>query len=140
MSGVKKGVAAQIIKKYPKAPHTHCAAHRLNLCIVQCCSNQDIGNMMACVDSIALFFNNSLKRQLCLDKWIADCIPTTEKRRKLKELCRTRWVERHKAFEVFIDMFIQIVCCFEDIVKSPPECCLSPSFLFLLALYLLNKC
>ena len=40
MSGEKKGVAAQIIKKYPKAPHTHCAAHRLNSCIVQYCSNQ----------------------------------------------------------------------------------------------------
>ena len=96
--------------------------------------------MMACVDSIALFFNNSLIRQLCLDKWIVDCIPTTKNHCKLKELCRTRWVERHEAYEVFIDMFIPIVCCFENIVKSPPECCLSPSFLSLLALYLLNKC
>ena len=42
--------------------------------------------MMACVDSIALFFNNSLKHQLCLDKWIVDFIPTTEKHCKLKEL------------------------------------------------------
>ena len=62
MSGVKKGVAERIIQKYPKALHTHCTAHRLNLCIIQCYSNQDISNMMACVDSIALFFNNSLKR------------------------------------------------------------------------------
>ena len=38
--------------------------------------------MMACVDSIARFFNNSLKRQLCL----VDFIPTTEKHCKLKEL------------------------------------------------------
>lgn len=32
MAGKSKGVAAQIIRQYPKALYTHCAAHRLNLC------------------------------------------------------------------------------------------------------------
>ncbi len=46
-----------------------------------------------------------------------DRLPTDEKRRKLKELCRTRWVE---AFQVFSDLFSPIFCCFEAIVQSPP--------------------
>ena len=43
----------------------------------------------------------------------------TEK--KLKELCRTRWVERHEAFEVFSDLFLPTFCCLEAIVYSPPS-------------------
>ena len=34
-------------------------------------------------------------------------------------MCRTRWVERHKAFEVFCDLFILVFSCLEDIVNSP---------------------
>ena len=33
-------------------------------------------------------------------------------------ICRTRWVERHEAFEVFIELFEPLVCCFEDIKNS----------------------
>ena len=44
------------------------------------------------------------------------------KRMKLKELCRTRWVERHDAFEVFWDFLPAIVDAMEtikEIDKSP---------------------
>ena len=33
-------------------------------------------------------------------------------------MCRTRWVERHEAFEVFSDLFLPIVCCLEKISLS----------------------
>ena len=45
MSGKPKGVGAQITRQYPKALYTHCAAHRLNLCVVKCCSLKDVTNM-----------------------------------------------------------------------------------------------
>ena len=77
--------------------------------------------MMSCVDSIARFFHNSPKRQLCLERWIIDIYPESEKRRKLKEVCRTRWVERHEAYEVFIDLFMAVVSCLEEIAQSPPS-------------------
>ena len=39
MAGKSKGVAAQITRQYLKALYTHCAVHRLNLCVVvKCCS------------------------------------------------------------------------------------------------------
>lgn len=43
----------------------------------------------------------------------------TSKRTKLKELCRTRWVERHDAFEVFIDFLPAIVESIEHYSHLP---------------------
>ena len=48
--------------------------------------------MMQTADAVARFFSNSSKRQLALENWV-DKIFQDEKRKKLKEMCRTRWVE-----------------------------------------------
>ena len=117
MSGSSKGVAARITSKYPKALYTHCASHHLNLCVVKCCSVKEINSMMQTADSVSRFFSNSPKRQLALEKWIGELLPE-EKRSKMKQMCRTRWVERHEAFEVFRDLFMPIVCCMEEIASS----------------------
>ena len=117
MAGKSKGVATRIHSQYPKALYTHCAAHRLNLCVMKCCSIREVRNMMQTADKISRFFNNSPKRQILLEEWIESTQPE-ENRKKLKELCRTRWVERHEAFEVFSDLFLPVFCCFEAIVYS----------------------
>ena len=39
MAGRSKGAAACITSLHPKALYTHCAAHRLNLCVVKCCAS-----------------------------------------------------------------------------------------------------
>ena len=72
----------------------------------------DITNKIA-----SFFFNNSPKQQLALHKFTEDLHqrePDTSKRQKLKELCKTRWVEWHNAFEVFLELFEQ---CLENIVE-----------------------
>ncbi len=33
MAGRSKGASSRILSEYPKALYTHCAAHRLNLCV-----------------------------------------------------------------------------------------------------------
>ena len=86
---------------------------------MKACSIQVVSNMMQTADAISRFFNTSPKRQLALEKWIDSVLPEEEWRKKLKKMCRTRWVERHKAFEVFIDLFLPIVRCLEDIVHAP---------------------
>ncbi len=118
MAGQTKAVAARICAQYPKASYSHCASHRLNLCIVKSCSIREVSNMMQTADSICRFFNYSPKRQLALERWIDDVLPG-EKRHKLKELCRTRWVERHEAFEIFLDLFLPTVSCLEEIAQAP---------------------
>lgn len=112
MSGKSKGASSRILSK---ALYTHCAAHRLNLCVMKCCSIMEVSNMMQTADTISRFFSNSPKRQLALEEWIDNVLPD-ESRKKLKELCRTRWVERHEAFEVFLDLFLPTFSCLEAII------------------------
>ena len=101
-----------------KALYTHCASHRLNLCVVKC-SIRKISNMMQSADKVSHFFSISPKRQLALEKWIDDLF-THERQKKLKEMCRTRWIEQHEAFESFLDLFMPIVCCLEEVANSSP--------------------
>ena len=56
MAGKSKGAAACIVAKQPKALFTHCASHRLNLCVIKCCSIREISNMMQSADKISHFF------------------------------------------------------------------------------------
>ena len=67
---------------------------------------------MNLADSIARFFNNSPKRQIALTTAIEECC-AEQRRTKLKEMCRTRWVERHDAFEVFKQLYVPIVRCLQ---------------------------
>ena len=62
-------------------------------------------------------FSNSPKRQLAFERWIEQKLEG-ERRSKFKSICRTRWVERHEAFDVFIDLFEPLICCLEDIKDS----------------------
>ena len=66
---------------------------------------------------IAHFFSNSPKRHATLEFWIQDIL-LGEKRKKLKEICQTRLVERHEACELFSDFFIPIISCLEAISQS----------------------
>jgi len=48
MAGCSRGVATRIQDKFPKVLYTHCAAHRLNLYVVKCCSIHKITNLRQC--------------------------------------------------------------------------------------------
>jgi hypothetical protein len=113
MAGTNKGAAARVMEIYPKALYTHCASHRLNLCIAKCCNIREVQNSMEIADKISRFFNNSPKRQLFFESFLKD-----ERKKKLKELCRTRWVERHDAFDVFIHLFKPLVNCLEALSEA----------------------
>ena len=117
MAGKRRGAAARITELHPKATYTHCAAHALNLCVVKCCSISEIRNTMDVADSVYRFFAFSPKRQLCLEKWVEQILEG-ERRRKIKSVCKTRWVERHQAFEVFLDLYQPLVCCLEEMKDS----------------------
>ena len=69
MAGSRRGVAARILDKYPKAAYTHCLSHVRNLCIVRSTNISDISNVMEKAGKVAQFFN-SPKRHIALDKFI----------------------------------------------------------------------
>ena len=84
---------------------------------MKCCSISEVNNIMQVADKITRFFSNLPKRQATLEIWIQDILQG-EKRKKLKEMWRTRWVERHEAFELFSDLFMPIISCLEAISQS----------------------
>ena len=72
---------------------------------------------MQVADKIPCFLSNSLKRPTTLEIWIQDILQG-EKRKNLKEMCLTRWVGCHEAFELFSDLFMPIISCLEAISQS----------------------
>ena len=94
MSGAS-GVQGRLTSENPKATYIHCNSHILNLYIVQSCSLQAIRNMNSTVTEAAYFFHNSAKRQHFLEMVVDKQTKTV----RVKDLCRTRWVYRHEAYE-----------------------------------------
>ena len=120
MAGLIKGVSARIQAQFPLAIYTHCFSHRLNLVIVNACQVQAVRNAMGVISKISLFFEHSPKRQTALEAKIKETEQPNKKKRLL-DLCRTRWVYRHEALENFGQFYEVIVDLFEDIRSSPQE-------------------
>ncbi|SMN02068.1 hypothetical protein SPONN_425 [uncultured Candidatus Thioglobus sp.] len=112
MSGAN-GVQGRLVAENSKALYFHCKSHILNLCIVQACGLQSIRNMNSTVTEAAYFFHNSSKRQHFLE--LVVCKQTTTV--KVKDLCRTRWVYRHEAYESFGVLFKYLVKTMKAIVQ-----------------------
>ena len=115
MSGARSGAKAVVQKAAPKAMYHHCAAHRLNLSIVYSCKISMIQNAESFLGEIARFFSFSPKRQRMLDKAI-EASDTTPKAKKLKDACRTRWVERIDSYAVFLTLLPAIHLCLDAMV------------------------
>eukprot|EP00117_Sycon_ciliatum_P039474 scpid112636/ scgid29171/ len=98
MSSAVKGVQGIICKSSPTDFYVHCISHILNLVVVNACSLANIQNMAGNVTEIANFFNFSPKRHRLFEKVIEEKQPDAKKQ-KLIDLCRTRWVQRHEAYE-----------------------------------------
>ena len=114
MAGKVKGAAAIITSEYPLALYLHCTSHSLNLAVVKSLEVQNVCNMIGIINKVSLFFQAHPKRQRKLEEAIDVSVPTSSVH-KLKDLCRTRWVERIDAVQRFKDLFCPIVCCFESI-------------------------
>ena len=116
MAGKYRGAAAVIQSTCPKAVYIHCAAHSLNLCVVAACNIQMVKNMMGTMVELCLFFSNSPKRQLELEKHINSIEGATAK--KLVSLCKTRWVACIDALDVFFDLYPAIIKTLEVISEG----------------------
>ena len=117
MSGLVKGAAAVIQRDHPAALYLHCASHQLNLCIVKSAENRHVRNMMGTMEKVWLFFEGHPKRQVKLETAIIETAPEAS-HFKLKNMCRTRWVQRLDALETFTELLPSIVRCFESICEE----------------------
>ena len=115
MSGARLGVKSVVQKAAPKAMYFHCAAHRLNLSVVSACKIQAFKNAESYVGEIARFFSFSTKRQRLLDKAI-EASNHSSRDKKLKDSCRTRWVERIDSYAVFLELLPALHTCLQAMV------------------------
>lgn len=103
MSGSRSGCSTIIKEQSPMAVYAHCAAHQLNLAVVSACKIQAFHNAESFIGEVARFFKFSAKRQQLLDKSI-DLVCQLEKKSKLKDACRTRWIQRIDSYAVFMEL------------------------------------
>ncbi len=104
MSSSIAGVQGWIRSVSPMAFYTHCQSHQLSLCVVKACSIPQIRNASGVISEIAKFFNYSPKRQHFFEH-IIDAQSPNETKNKLKDLCKTRWVQRINSYSL-----VQPVC------------------------------
>ena len=99
-------VHGQIKLVAPLALYQHCRNHVLNLAIADSCKFIPIRNMVGSLNEVYLFFDLSPKRQRFLERFIEKSSKT-----KILGLFRTRWVERHKCYDVFAELYVEICSC-----------------------------
>ena len=117
ISGQFKGTQAYISEQQPKAIYVHCMSHCLNLAVSGSCKVQDIRNCLGIVEKAYVFLNTP-KRQQVLCKNIDKFCPTS-KRAHLKQLCPTRWVERHDSVLIFVELLEAVCETLTDISEWP---------------------
>ena len=107
VAGARNGCSAHILRKNSKAVYTHCFSHRLNLSVSKSTKIVSVSNMMEKIKAISDFFRNSEQRQLVFTKYVDEFNPNSPKD-KLKDVCRTRWIERIDGLQLFLTLFPSI--------------------------------
>ena len=100
----------------PLALYVHCNCHVLNLVIVTSCSLPVVRNMAGTTTELSNLFEISPKLQRMFTNVIALEAPD-QKKNKLKNLCKTRWVYRHEAYDTFFELYSMIVRTLEAITN-----------------------
>ena len=119
MSGVFHGAHVYVQEKCPLAIYVHCASHSLNLAISDACNITSIRNCLGSVESIYNFFN-SPKRQNILTTSIQNIVPISS-HTKLKQLCPTRWVQRHDSVIIYLELQDAVIDALEKISNWPDK-------------------
>jgi hypoxanthine phosphoribosyltransferase len=104
MSGSKSGVATRISKDFPMALYEHCHNHKLNLAIVDACSQyKEIRDTLNTIENIYAFVERSAKRHAHFQH-----IQDSNKKITLKKYCQTRWSSHLDALKAVVKTFTEI--------------------------------
>ena len=108
MSGMFNGVQAIVRKQLPAAVYVHCSS----LTLSTACKLPQIRNANGIVGEVADFFSRSAKRVALFRSCVEEVAPDM-KRKKLVQLCETRWVERNDAIISFVQLYSSILAAVE---------------------------
>ncbi|XP_065640525.1 52 kDa repressor of the inhibitor of the protein kinase-like [Hydra vulgaris] len=107
VSGYINGLSAQVLNINSKALYTHCHSHRLNLSVCESCNVHLVSEVFNKVRELSYFFKYSENRQKFLEASILEREPQTHKK-KLKNICRTRWIECIDGLNTFLEHYLSI--------------------------------
>ncbi|XP_065671596.1 52 kDa repressor of the inhibitor of the protein kinase-like [Hydra vulgaris] len=113
MAGHTKGLFARILNLNEKAIFTHCYSHRFNLALCTSCNAQSIRNLLAHVKEVSYFLILSPTKQQKLEEHI-DKITPLASQKKLKDVCKTCWIDKVHDMDTFQELFIFVVSCLEE--------------------------
>ena len=119
MAGSVNGTASLISAESPLAIYLHCASHCLNLAVVKSLEVTSVRNMMGVIGRVYQFVAAHPKHQRAFTKAITDHQPSSTSQ-KLNDMCRTRWIQRIDAADIFKRLFLSIVECLENIINDGP--------------------
>ena len=111
VTGKNQGLAAHVLRIPSKAFYTHCFCHHLSLAVVASCGEQHIWNLIININEISYFFNFPVPWNNCLKEKMQFC-PDSSKH-KLKEVCRTRYVEVIEGMFLRTFLFLFIIRCLQ---------------------------
>ena len=114
MSGVHKGCKAHIQNIQSLAEYHHCSSHRLNLALNDTAKVSEFRVMMENIKALGIFFKYSSKRQDVLMK----LLPSEVTVRKVKLLCKTRWVVRHSTMAEIKMLYPYIISALSEMTGS----------------------
>ena len=120
MSGQHNGVQKHILDECSTAVYVHCASHALNLCLAKASEVPDIRAAITTMHEVAVFYSDSNKRLLHLQRFVDTKCPDTS-RSRLKLHCTTRWVEKQDAVVVFRELFPAVVASLDDMSVWPGD-------------------
>lgn len=119
MSGHVKGVQTYIRQLHPLAFYVHCSSHSLNLAISDACNITAVRNCMGTIGAVHKFLNTP-KRNHVLQQSVESLLPSAS-RNRLKQMCPTRWVERHDSIHVFKELLKPVDDCLRAISVWPDK-------------------
>ena len=114
MVGKVNSLSGIVLQSNKLALYMHCHSHRLNLVVSSRTRIVGFRNVLDAVKAISYFFNVPPKRQEYLGKVIKKNF-TEVSRKKLLDVCRSRWFECIDGVDLFEDLFLAILMTLEEI-------------------------
>ena len=116
------GLSAHILRINDRSVYTHCHSPRLKLVVAASFSIKHVRNVLDQIKELYFLFNFSEPRQKMLELSIENHAPDCLKK-KLKNVCRTRWVGQITRLDDFEDLYISIVFCLESMSVNESRVC-----------------
>ena len=121
------GCQAHLSRLQPLAAYVHCCNHRLNLALSRACKVLELKNAFGTLAAVTEFILGSTKRTQDLKATIDAAAVSNEsndaaivdhRRRRLQQYCSTRWVERHNAVNVFVELQPYVLQVLQHTIES----------------------